>query len=301
VQNYSRGVSNPNPGQSAWGQRSTTFAGYLEDNWRIADNFTLNLGLRYEAHTPWVEVHDRQTNFGLSSGAIELAGKNGNSRALYNGQYGILDFQPRLGFAWTPAALGKKTVVRGAFTISSYLEGTGTNLRLTMNPPFTPAEFGQNFNNVLLPTDSTGLRTTGKGITQPTDPFAGASVRLWDPEFQPSVAKQWNFSVQHQLSNSTTLQVGYVGQYADHLANPMWLIQNILNEPYSFTRHLHGRQSRAEEQTQLNPWDLRQFLDGLQRAPGRPAKAHGQRITRSGRIHLFQVHDQFSGILRLLG
>jgi len=229
VQNYSRGVTNPHPGQSLWGQRSTTFAGYVEDSWRVTGNFTLDLGLRYEAHTPWVEIHDRQANFGLTSGAVELAGQNGNSRALYNGHYGIVDFQPRLGFAWTPAALGNKTVVRGAFTISSYLEGTGTNLRLTMNPPFTPAEFGQNFNNVLLPTDSGGLRTTERGITQPTDPFAGASVRLWNPDFQPSIAKQWNFSIQHQLTNSTTLTVGYVGQYADHLANPMWLIQNILN------------------------------------------------------------------------
>ena len=229
VQNYSRGVTNPHPGQSLWGQRSTTFAGYVEDGWRVTSNFTLDLGLRYEAHTPWVEIHNRQANFGLTSGAIELAGQNGNSRALYNGHYGLVDFQPRLGFAWTPAALGNKTVVRGAFTISSYLEGTGTNLRLTMNPPFTPAEFGQNFNNVLLPTDSGGLRTTSRGITQPTDPFAGASVRQWNPDFQPSIAKQWNFSVQHQLTNSTTLQVGYVGQYADHLANPMWLIQNILN------------------------------------------------------------------------
>src|SRR2546430_8682201 len=43
-------------------------------------------------------------------------------RSLYNGQYGIVDFQPRLGFAWMPGVLGRKTVVRGAFTISSYLE-----------------------------------------------------------------------------------------------------------------------------------------------------------------------------------
>ncbi len=229
VQNYSRGVRNPSPGHSLWGQRSTTFAGYVQDDWRVSNNLTLNLGLRYEAHTPWVEVKDRQANFGLFDGSVELAGKNGNSRGLYEGQYGGRDFQPRLGFAWTPAMLGRKTAVRGAFTISSYLEGTGTNLRLTMNPPFTPAEIGQNFNNVLLPTDSGGLRTTDRGITQPTDPFGGASVRLWEPKFQPSIARQWNLSVQHQLNNSTSVQVGYVGQYANHLANPMWLIQNVLN------------------------------------------------------------------------
>jgi len=226
VQNYSRGVTNPHPGQSLWGQRSTTFAGYVEDGWRVTSNFTLDLGLRYEAHTPWVEIHDRQANFGLTSGTVELAGQNGNSRALYNGQYGIVDFQPRLGFAWTPAKLGRKTVVRGAFTISSYLEGTGTNLRLTLNPPWTPAEIITHYNNVALPGS-----TTDQGIVGAVagDPYAGANLRVWAPDFQPSIAKQWNFSVQHQLANSTTLQVGYVGQYADHLAQPMWLKQNILN------------------------------------------------------------------------
>ena len=48
------------------------------------------------------------------------------------------------GFAWSPNALGGKTVIRGAFTISSYLEGTGTNLRLTQNPPFTPPQVEAN-------------------------------------------------------------------------------------------------------------------------------------------------------------
>ncbi len=66
-----------------------------------------------------------------------VVGSNGFSRGLYKTTYGLPDFQPRLGFAWSPTALGGKTVIRGAFTISSYLEGTGTNLRLTQNPPFT--------------------------------------------------------------------------------------------------------------------------------------------------------------------
>ena len=220
-QTVNRGIAG-----GGWGQRSTIYAGYVQDDWRVSNNLTLNLGLRYEAHTPWVEQNNKQTNYGLFSGAIELAGQNGNSGALYNGQYGIVDFQPRLGFAWQPGVLGRKTVVRGAFTISSYLEGTGTNLRLTLNPPWTPAEIITHYNNVALP-----ATTTDQGIVgaPPSDPYAGANLRVWAPDFQPSVAKQWNFSIQHELTNSTSLQLGYVGQYADHLAQPMWLIQNILN------------------------------------------------------------------------
>ncbi len=50
---------------------------------------TLNLGLRYEATTPWVELNNRQDNLNLVTGAIEYAGVDGNSRALYNSEYGL--------------------------------------------------------------------------------------------------------------------------------------------------------------------------------------------------------------------
>ncbi len=116
------------------------FAGYVQDNWRVTDTLTLNLGLRYQNQTPWVEVKDRQVNFGLFSGEIMYAGKDGNSRALYDSYNGGYDFQPRIGFAWTPPGRGGKTVIRGAYSLSSYAEGTGSNLRLPRNVPFSPAE-----------------------------------------------------------------------------------------------------------------------------------------------------------------
>jgi outer membrane receptor for ferrienterochelin and colicin len=51
-----------------WGQRANIFGAYLQDNWRATDTLTLNLGLRYENHTPWGEVQNRQANFGLITG-----------------------------------------------------------------------------------------------------------------------------------------------------------------------------------------------------------------------------------------
>ncbi len=199
---------------STWHQFSWTFAGYGQDDWRITPTLTLNLGLRYEAHTPWVELNNLQDNVNLVTGAIEYAGVDGNSRALYNSVYGLPDFQPRFGFAWSPSWLQGKTVLRGAYTISSYLEGTGTNLRLPRNPPFTPPEVTAVYNS------PTYMTQEGPGGSVPGNPFAGATVYVWAPKVQPAFSQQWNLTVQQALTSSTTFQLGYVGQKGDHLMVP---------------------------------------------------------------------------------
>jgi hypothetical protein len=218
-----------------WAHRSSTIAGYIQDDWRATSTLTLNLGVRYETFTPWVEKDDRQVNFDLTSGQVLAPNCSkvdlgtapttcrNSSRGLYNGVYGGKAFQPRIGFAWTPEALGGKTVVRGAFTISSYLEGTGTNLRLPVNPPFQAAETLVQYKGVALPgtTSEDGLAPVGAA----SDPFAGALIRVWDPKVQPALTNQWNLTIQHQLANTATLQVGYVGQHGTHLMVPMPYLQ----------------------------------------------------------------------------
>ena len=231
---YQRGI----PG-GEWGQRASIFGAYLQDDWRATDRLTVNLGLRYEAHTPWVEEKNRQDNFDLLTGqviapncsivnlgAAPTTCRNG-SAGLYNGTYGGRDFQPRIGLAWTPGALGGKSVIRSAFGISSYLEGTGTNLRLPINPPFTPSETRNAFGTPSFPQNyrtENGIVPVGAG----NDPFAGSLVRVWDPHVQPAITYQWNFTWQQQLSNSMTFQAGYVGQHGIHEMVPTPYLQQRL-------------------------------------------------------------------------
>ena len=205
----------------AWHQMAWRFGGYGQDDWRITPTLTLNLGLRYEASTPWVELNNRQDNLNLVTGAIEYAGVDGNSRALYKSVYGLPDFQPRVGFAWSPASLQGKTVVRGAYTISSYLEGTGTNLRLARNPPFTP----RGIRCIHTPTDQT---QSGPGGAVPGDPFAGAIMYVWAPKVQPEMNQEWNLTVQSEANATTTFQVGYVGDHGTHLIVPIPYSQKTL-------------------------------------------------------------------------
>jgi len=216
-------------GGGGWHQLDALYAGYVQDNWRATNKLTLNLGLRYEARTPWVEKNNRQVNVNKFTGALEYpgntsvlgVGSNGFSRGLYNGVYGWPDFEPRIGFAWTP--LSSKTVIRGAYTISSYLEGTGTNLRLTQNPPNTPpqsqatnAASGTPFNTEAGPV---------AGSVPGGNPFIGATLLAWDNTVQPAISQQYNLTVQQEIANNTTFQIGYVGQHGTHLMVPEWLSQ----------------------------------------------------------------------------
>jgi outer membrane receptor protein involved in Fe transport len=228
---FGRGVSTG----KTWQQASNVIGIYAQDTWRFTDRLTLNLGLRYDAHSPWVEANNQQANYNFATGNIDLAGQNGASRGLYDGTWGGKDFQPRMGFAWTPAALGDKTVIRGAFTISSYLEGTGTNLRLTLNPPFTPAEINSTTaSGALLPPTNTTDGIVGSGTSASCAAssgyacYSGALLRVWDPKVQPAVADEWNVTVQHQFAGNTTLQVGYVGQRGVHLMVPFDYAQRVL-------------------------------------------------------------------------
>jgi hypothetical protein len=247
-QDVGRGTSS-----GGWHQRDWLFAGFAQDDWRITSRLTLNLGLRYEARTPWVELNNRQVGVNMFTGALEFPGKtpvptgivgsNGFSRGVYNSTYGLPDFQPRFGFAWSPAFGGGKTVVRGAFTVSSYLEGTGTNLRLTQNPPFTPPQVEAS--NVATGTAYSSATAFTFAAPPTGDPFIGATLLTWQGKVQPSIADQWNLSIQREIANDLTIQAGYVGQRTTHLMVPEWLSQGQLHSNGTVTYPLIGGQNPA--------------------------------------------------------
>ena len=239
-----------------WGQRANIFGVFFQDDWRVTPHLTLNLGLRWELHTPWVEVKNRQANFDLTTGQEYIAGQGScpynNCSALYNQYNGITNFQPRIGFAYTPG--GGKFVVRGAYTESTYLEGTGTNLRLPINPPFA-GEHELDYSKL-----RTGL--PGSTLDQGFLPFAastgtdptGATLRVWNPDVRPAVSNQFNFTLQQQLGNSTTIQAGYVGQRTTRLMVPIPYLQKQLlpNGTVGQTAFLTGNPTLLSEIGQVS-------------------------------------------------
>jgi len=132
--------------------------------------------------------------------------------------------------------------------MSTYLEGTGTNLRLTLNAPYG-LERELQYNALSYPgstldqglTPVSGTATCTQDLLLASSPvcFRNATLRLWDPNVQPAISNQWNFSVQHQAGNSLTFLAAYVGQKTTHLmvATPYrqrQLLPNgtVANSPY---------------------------------------------------------------------
>lgn len=204
------GVVGSNKGK--WGHRQNRWGVFFQDDFKVRNNLTLNLGVRWEYTSPVVEVADRQSNFELFTGKQLFAGKDGNSRALYNPYY--KGFEPRIGIAWTPHGFNDKFVVRMGYGITQYMEGTGSNLRLPLNPPFfSEADFQYDL--------STGPGSISKGFTDVTvrdKPFG--LIRVWDPNLRPQFTQQYNLTLEYQVFKNTSLSAGYVGHNATHLVAP---------------------------------------------------------------------------------
>jgi len=209
-----KGVGNAggtNPG--TWGHRQNRIGLFFQDDFKVRQNFTLNLGMRWEYTSPVVEVKDRQANFELYSGKLLLAGRDGNSRALYEPFY--KGFEPRIGFAWTPGLFENKFVVRAGYGITQYMEGTGSNLRLPLNSPFF-LEVEKNFD----PTSGPGIIASGFADVIPTPGTVAGQIRVWDPNLRPQFTQQYNLALEYQLSNATSISAAYVGHRATHLVAP---------------------------------------------------------------------------------
>ncbi len=84
------------------------------------------------------------------------------------------------------------------------------------------------------------------------NPFIGATMLAWTGTVQPAVANQWNLSVQKELANNTTLQVGYVGQRTTHLMVPEWLSQGDLQSEWHHHLSIYRRQKSAGTSTALH-------------------------------------------------
>ena len=227
----------------------TNQAGYyslfIQDDYRVKSNLTLNLGLRYERDLPTTERFNRTVNgfdattanpiaaaaqaayaanpipqvpasqFKVPGGLLFASGQNPD---IYHtqGHY----FSPRFGFAWTPHALGGKTVIRGGTGIFLFPLGTqGVN-----QPGFSQTtSLVASLNSFLTPY-ATLANPFPDGIQQPQGAslglatFLGKGLTYFNPQVLNPYSLRWDLSVQHEFKGNIVLEVAYIGNHAVHLS-----------------------------------------------------------------------------------
>lgn len=198
---------------------NTTFAGFVQDDWKVRRNLTLNLGLRYDLFLPPTDKFANWSNFVPGEGRIVLSGEEGFPTALVHADRN--NFAPRIGFAWRP--FGRNTTVLragyGIFFGTSLLNPL--RLQLGANPPFTIREnFSRNSKKPLLLTWDSPFPSSRARIADVTSPSGY--------ELRPNTAhlQQYNLTIEQQLAGDTVLEVGYVGSKGTHLGR-----QYNINQP----------------------------------------------------------------------
>lgn len=194
AQGYNRGNELIKPGNRSWEPDA-----YIQDDWRVTNRLTLNLGFRYDIFTAQTEAHNRQANFNYPT--LTLITADTDPHIGINTNY--KNFAPRIGFA---LSLDKSTAIHGGFGIAYYPSVYGGAIQVA-NPPYQYANTCQPcapFWPVLpapVPSSTTNLSGNLTYVAKDTNALS---------------LQQFNLFVQHEIG-ANVISIGYVGDIGHHL------------------------------------------------------------------------------------
>lgn len=207
------------------------FAPYVQDDWKVSQRLTLNLGLRWDFrtipyetndHMGWLDVTNPRGGLCVADKTLVTKGIVGDSSYYrYCGRRNPADpsltpFAPRIGFAFRPFG-GDKTVIRGGYGIfwdSSELRETDGSADIY--PYVSRGNYIQSAGQTApLQTADTLFPPIVQGVATPADNTFIAVIISEHPR-NPYV-QQWSFSIERQLTPKTTLEVNYIGNKGTHL------------------------------------------------------------------------------------
>ncbi len=210
------------------GRRWKLFRPYVQDDWRVSNNLTLNIGLAWALVTPITEAQNRQANFDFPTGQYLIPGVNSDGRV--GVQFDKTALEPRIGLAWKPFG-STKTAFRAGYSIfhdSSWNQGAQG---LWENPPFF-AETGQFAFTTggcasvaaacaasVGPFDF-GLNVSGGFpllTTPPTPATFQGTVQSENRNFKIGRVQQFNFNLEHELPGDLVVTAGYAGSRSHHI------------------------------------------------------------------------------------
>ena len=262
------------------------FSFFAQDDYRLASNFTLNLGLRWEYFGPMSEKNNLLSNL-APDGTLAMVGTHGLD-GVY--QRDLNNFGPRLGFAWSVL---KNTVVRAGYGVfydyvpqHLFIANFTTSAGIATNPvgpkPVLPMNFDSSAFNGTNGDPSIPIMTVN------TDgPF---SIFTTPRSFPNPYTQNWNFNIQQKFAANASFEVGYVGSKGTHLVrltdanepdadgtppNPNFGTVDVLTPISSSTYHALQTTLRVQSEHRVSGFasynwskSLDDASDGIDFAPG---------------------------------
>jgi len=220
----------------SWGANNSPLFGgrqkspqvFIQDDFKLRPNLTLNLGLRYQIQRGWSEVHGRMGDFDPTIfnnvsgtyGAMWFAPAAHRTQAQANVYSGVL---PRVGVAYT---FHNDTVIRGGWgmyttpwSVDQYGNGKGVG--------YGQSGSTQDQTNGITPLTTLSGPGVFYGTTTPL-PYVNASTSAtayngqntpnYDPYHTPiTYLYSWSLSVQHEFSHGITSEIAYVGKHGSNM------------------------------------------------------------------------------------
>jgi hypothetical protein len=206
---------------AAVGLRQSDLSFYVQDNYKISNRLTLNLGLRYEniLGWPWTEVNNKEYDFvpSISTTALEQVGSSGVPRSGLSGNN--LNFAPRVGFA---IKVTSKTVFHAGYGIYYSAPNVTNSSGLSANVPVDNYWAFNNSATYGAATNGTPFNFSADGYAH-TDITSGSALRpntpaySQDPNAKTPYSEQWHAGIEQQIPFSTVLKFAYVGTKGVHL------------------------------------------------------------------------------------
>jgi hypothetical protein len=220
------------------GRRWKMWRPFVQDDWRVTPNLTLNLGLAWALVSPETEAQGRQANFDWPTKTFFIAGNHpygaGCTNCVHSDsavgiQFDKRALEPRIGFAWSPFK-DDKTAIRGGYAIYHDSAWSLGAQGLWQNPPyyaevdnflFATCPFGNAFAGAAAV--NCGLKygfvqSNLQPITSAPNPdsFTGG---LWSQnrDFKQGTVQQFNLNLENQLPGDLVLTTGYAGARSTHI------------------------------------------------------------------------------------
>lgn len=189
--------------------RAQAYSAYVNDDWRLRRNFSLNLGVRYEFFTPFTEKQGHIANLDIAPGFTGVAVVTPGQSGPYTGRFpeALIDpdkklFSPRTGLAWRPLPK-RPLIVRAGYSL--FFNGSIYNQfpsRLASQPPFAT---------------TASVTTSTARVLSLQDGFAASpnqdvtNTYAVDRQYRVPYAQTWNLTAQQSLPHALVVELGYMG------------------------------------------------------------------------------------------